>query len=245
MASYLTGVPVVYGIKPHEDSVTQLHPLGTLGFTNDGRTYRYANNAGSSALDPGKICVAADITTNHEDRAVNTFAIGDISLTIGIGGTAITSNEYDEGFVVITDDDGQGIAYSIKSHETSSVGSVDIIVTLNDPIVIAAIDNTTVTLVRNKYRDIVVSNGTQTDLPVGVPNVTIAIDSFGWVQTGGLCSVLVGSNDTEVGTPVTLDASTNGGLEGLDAVAEPQVAIQLAGVGADVGEYGTFELTLD
>ncbi|KKN59581.1 hypothetical protein LCGC14_0540440 [marine sediment metagenome] len=244
MASFLTGVPVAYGIKPHEDSTTQLHPLGTLGFTNDGRIYRYAQ-AASTALDPGKLTVAADIETNHEDRDVNTFAIGDTVITVSLGGTAVTANEYDEGFLNITDATGQGIAYSIKAHQVSSAGSEDITVTLNDPIVIAAEAATTATLVRNKYRDIVVSDTTQTDLPTGVPNVTIASDAFGWVQTGGLCSILVDSNDTEVGTPVTIGAGTNGGVEGLDAIAEPAVGVQPAGVGADVGEYGVFELTLD
>lgn len=244
MASFLTGVPVVYGIKPHEDTTTQLHPLGTLGFTNDGRAYRYSQAAGT-ALSPGQICIAADITSAHEDIAVNTFAIGDTSMTVTLGGTAVTANEYDEGFVNVTDANGQGIAYSIKAHQTSSAGSEDIVITLNDLIVIAAEASTTVTLVRNKYRDILVSSGSQTDLPTGVPNVTIAIDAFGWLQTGGLCSVLVGSNNTEVGTPVTFDASTSGGLEGRDAVAEPEIAVQPAGAGADVGEYGVFELTLD
>ena len=245
MSTIFSGVPVAYGIKPHESGTTQLHALGTIGMTNDGRTYRYAQNAGSSALDPGKLTVAADIETNHEDRDVNTFSIGDINLTVSLGGTAVTANEYDEGYVVITDATGQGIAYSIKSHDVSSAGSEDITVVLNDPIVVAAEASTTVTLVRNKYRDIVISDTTQTDLPTGVPNVAVAVNAFGWIQTGGLCSILVDSNDTEVGTPITIGAGTNGGVEGLDGIAEPAVGVQPAGVGADTGEYGTFELSLD
>ena len=237
-----TGAPVIYGINPFEDSTEQKHPLGSVGVTNDGRTYRYSQAAGT-ALEQGLLCIAADITTNHEDLAVNTAAIGDKTITVTLGATAITGNEYDEGFVNVTDELGQGTMYRIKSCPATALSS-DVIITLEDPIRVAFAAATTVTLVRNKYRDILVSDGTITDLPVGVPNAQIAGDAYGWVQTGGYCSILVDNSDTTPGVEITVGDTTTGGVE-TRATTEICVGIQPAGVGADAGEYGVFELTLD
>jgi len=237
-----TGIPVIYGISPHETSATPLHQLGVKGVTSDGRKYRYAQ-AGGADLAPGLLTMATDVTTNHEDLAVNTFAVGDKQITVTVGATAITANEYEEGFVNITDEAGQGIMYKI-AHCPATAGTADIVITLAEPIVVAAAAATTVTLYRNKYRDIIVTDGTITDLPVGVPNVTIAEDYYGWVQTGGPCSILVGAGDTTPGAEITIDDTTAGGVE-TRATTEICIGIQPAGVGADIGEYGVFELTLD
>lgn len=240
----MTGLPVVYAIKPHEQSTDQRHSLGTMGFTNDGRTYRYVN-AGGSDLDPGKLTIAVDITSDHEDIAVNTFGIGDTTLTVTLGGTAITANEYDEGFVNIISSTGLGTMYSIKSHPISA-GSEDIVITLNEPIVVVAASGTKVTLVRNKYRDIIVSDGTLADLPVGVPNVIISSDAFGWVQTGGLCAVLNDGTTTVVaGKPVTIGDVTSGAVEDIAAATENRVGIVPAGAVGATTEYVSINLTLD
>lgn len=239
----LTGLPQIFGIKPHESSTEQKHPLGTKGVTSDGRTYRYAQAAGT-ALGPGLLAVAPDITADHEDLVVNTFAVGDKTITVTLASTAIVGNEYEEGFVNVTDAAGQGIMYRVKNVPTADA-SASVIIVLEEPIVVAAEAATTVTLYRNKFRDIVVSNGTQADLPVGVPNVTIAVDSYGWVQTGGPCSILVDSNDTTAGGPITIGDNGSGAVETLNAATEVLVGTQPVGANADTGEYGIYELQLD
>lgn len=238
-------MPVIYGIHPHKTSTEQKHPLGSLGLMNDGRAYRYCQNAGSSGLNPGQLSVAPDVTANHEDRDVNSFLVGDRSITIAIGATAITGNEYQEGFVNITDETGQGIMYKIKNIPTSS-GSETITVDLEEPIRVTAVAATTATLYRNKYRDVVISDGTLTDVPVGVPNVTISTDDYGWLQVGGPCSVLNDASTTVVaGQPVTIGQATNGAVEVIAAATEPTVGICPAGAVGATGEYVVVELTIN
>jgi len=242
----MTGAPVIYGINPHTASSDQKHPLGTMGVTNDGRTYRYAQNAGSNALSPGKLCQAPDITGHHEDRPVNSFLVNDKTMSVALGATAITGNEYEEGFVNVTDETGEGIMYKIKScPPTDSSGTV--LIELAEPIIVAAHADATVTLYRNKYRDIVITAqaSDQAVLPVGVPNVTIAADYYGWIQTGGPCSILIDSQEITVGKPITVGSAVDGAVESLNAATEPPVGFNPAGVDADAGEYGVFELTLD
>jgi len=239
----LTSIPVIYGIVPHENSEDQKHQLGVKGVTSDGRIYRYAQNAGTK-ITLGKLAVAPDITALHEDRDVNTFAVGDTSITVTLGATAITGNEYEEGFVNITDETGQGIMYKIANCPATGA-SEDVVIRLAEPIRVAAVAATTVTLYRNKYRDIVVSDGNQIDMPVGVPNVDLPANYYGWIQTGGPCSILVDTNDTTATQGITIGDTEAGAVETRDAIAEPIVGIQPAGDNADAGEYGVYELTLD
>lgn len=239
----LTGAPVIYGIVPHETSSVAQHQLGVKGVTSDGRTYRYAQ-CGDTDIGPGLVVVAPDITGNHEDRDVNTFAVGDTNITVSIGATAIVGNEYEEGFVFIIDETGQGIAYKIANCPPTAINS-DVVIRLAEPIRVAAVAATTVTLYRNKYRDVVVSDGDQIDMPVGVPNVALAADYYGWIQTRGPCSILVDGNDTTASQGITIGDTTPGAVETWDAIAEPYIGIQPIGNNSDTTEYGVYELRLD
>ena len=239
----LSGGATVFGIRPHASGSVPLHNLGTRGETPDGRIYRYAN-AGGTGLAAGGLCIAVDIEAQHEDLAVNTAAVGDKTLTVTLGSTAIAANEYDGGYVNVTDEDGQGIMYQIDSAPETALSN-DVVIQLHDPIAVAFVANTTVTLFRNKYKDVIVSDGTQADLPVGVPNVIISANEFGWLQTGGPCSIEVDSNDTTVGAPITIGDNGSGAVETLNAATEVLVGIQPKGSGADTGEFGIFILQLD
>ena len=237
-------MPVIYGIHPHKASSEQKHPLGSLGLMNDGRAYRYAK-AGGLDLSPGKLCISTDLVTNHEDLAVNTFKVGDRNIDVTVGGTAISAYDYDEGFVNITDGTGEGIMYKIK-HCPATSGSEAVTIELTEPIRVTAVDATTVTLYKNKYRDVIVSASSKVDIPVGVPNVTIATTYYGWLQTKGPCSVLNDETTTvAVGQPVTIGAVTVGAVEVIAAVTEPIVGMVPAGALGDTEEYVVIELTLD
>jgi len=241
----LFGVPAIYGINPYSTDTRTVpeHNLGALGFTDDGRTYRYSQAAGT-ALVTANLQVAADIETQHEDLAVNTFAVGDKTITVTLGSTAITGNEYQEGFVNVIDQLGEGIMYGIKSAPATAL-STDVIILLDHPIVVAAEATTTVTLVRNKYRDIVISDTTQADLPVGVTQVAWSANEFGFLQTGGFASILVDSNDTVAGQPITIGGAVNGAVETHNAATEVTVGMQPVGANSDAGEHGAYILTLD
>ena len=242
--SSLSGLPVIYGIDPKSTETVPQHQLGSLGFTADGRKFRYTNAAGT-AIAVGKLCIAVDITTNHEDLAVNTASVGDRTLDITLGGTAVAAGEYEEGFVIVTDGTAEGEVYAIKAAPAQSSGSGTFTPTLEEPIRVAFEAATTVTLVRNKYRDVIISNGTQADLPVGVTPTAVGADDFFWAQTGGWACILVDTSDTVVGQPITIGDNDNGAVTTHNAATEVLVGMQPAGVGADAGEHGAFWLTLD
>lgn len=238
----LEGLPHVYGIHPHETSEDQKHDLGTKGISADGRVYRYAQN-GDVAIGPGLLCVAPDITALHEDIVVSTVAIGGTTIVVAAG-AAVVAGEYEEGFLNLTDGTAQGIMYAIANCPAiAAAGNVTI--RLAEPIRVATITgDTTGTLYRNKYRFLRVSDVDQIDMPVGVMNVTLPIDYYGWLQVKGPCSILTDSTDTTPGEYIT-NGDTEAGAVETWTVADPIVGIQPIGNNADIGEYGSYELMLD
>jgi hypothetical protein len=227
-------------------SETPKFQLGAIAKTVDGRVYRYAKNGGT-ALAAGKLTVAGAgflAQDNHADIAVNTAVKGDESVTVTLGATAATADEYAGGYLVVNDDTGEGISYKISGHAAAD-SAASLVVNLEDPIQVAFAANTTVTLTKNKYSEVVIATGgTQTDVPTGVPNVAVTASYYCWLQTGGVCAVLQsGTNTPTKGEPVTIGEATNGTVSGRDAIAEP-----LVGIGLDTatsGEYNPVYLKLD
>lgn len=236
----LSGAVQIFASDVHSTSTSALHPLGTLGFTSDGRKYRYGG-AGGADLDPGKLVVAATQAANHENMACAAAAIGATSVTVTLGATAATANQYAGGYLVINDVTGEGIAYLVSGHPAAdSAGSLT--VSLAEPITVALDANSQASLVLNPYKSTVISATDQADMPIGVPNVTIASGSYGWIQSCGVAAVWADETVT-AGRAVTIGTGTAGQVETLDGAGEPQVGIALQA--AVDTEYRAVYLTID
>lgn len=224
--------------------VTSENPRAKLGEkvrTADGRIYRYAK-AGATALDPGKLTVAATPVANHQNIAVAAAAaVGDTSVTVTLGATAATAGQYAEGYMVVNDADGEGIAYKVSTNAAAD-GSESCVVTLEDPIKVALTTSSEVSLVYNVYDNVVISAVDQADVVVGVPNVSVAANYYFWAQTGGPCAILADEVIAQ-GAAATIGSSTAGSVETLDAVAEPIVGHAI--VAAVDTEYRAVNLCLD
>lgn len=244
----LSGTPNIFSFNPQTTSTTPLHQLGAKGVAADGRIYRYGQ-AASTGIATGKLCVAPAITTNHEDNAfASAGVVGATVLSITVGATEVAANEYVEGYLVVVDDTGEGHTHKIVRHETSTSGGEAVEFEIAGPgLAEATTTSTTVTLVRNPYKDVVIATGgTQTDIPVGVTPVAFAADEYGWFQTGGYAAVLTsGTNTATAGEPVTIGEATNGTVSGRDAVAEPLVGIAATTVNATNGEHNVYYLLID
>jgi len=221
------------------DSSAQL-PVGTLGETTDGRKYRYAS-AGGADLDPGKLTVAATQLANHENMTPAVTAIGATKVTVTLGATAATANFYANGYLVVNDVTGEGIAYRVTGHPAAD-SAATLVVTIAEPITVALDATSQVSLVANPYKTVVISATDQADMPVGVPNVTISSGEYGWIQTGGVASVWADEAIT-AGLAVTTGTGTAGQVEAKDGAGEPQVGVALQ-TAVDT-EYRAINLTID
>lgn len=243
-----SGDPTIFGIDPYSESSTPVHNVGVKGVSADGRIFRYAK-ANAVALSVGRLCVAADVTANHEDITVaRTHAVGVTSIILDIGGTAVDANDYDNGYLVINDDAGEGHTYLIKSHGSSSAGSEEVTFVISPGLVVGTtIDVSDATIIRNPHREILQSNGNQNDVPIGITPIAITADFFFWVQTGGVCAVLTdGTIATTAGQPVTIGAATSGAVEVVAAVTDSIVGEAFVGFTPTTdGEHNPILLTLD
>ena len=186
----LTSNSVVREQDFRDISSTKQCSLGVKAETADGRIYRYGL-AGAANLAAGKMNVAAADVDNHINVNVQTSGVaGDMFIKATLGATAATLNQYQDGFAVVNDATGEGIAYKISGH--NAVGSAGVITAyLAEPLKAAITATTTqVSFVANAYSGVIVNPGAIAHRPVGVNNVAVTAAYYGWFQTGGECAVL-------------------------------------------------------
>lgn len=167
--------------------------LGTKAVTRDGKVYRWTSN-GAVALVEGKTTTGVARVANHANLALTStsnIAVGSLVISVTLGGTAATADQYADGYATINDGTGVGQSYLIvgNSAQTSTTGSVDLY--LAEPVTVAlVIASTKVTLIQNPNANVVVTPAVVTNPIAGVPNVPVAASSYFWAQTRGMAGVL-------------------------------------------------------
>lgn len=212
MASILTGNPQVAAQPIFSSSSIAMHALGEKMVTPDGRAFRYAK-CGGTALVPGKLYQAPAELTNHQNVEPNaTFAIGATSVTVTLGATAATANQYSGGYLVVTITPGQGYQYLITSHPAADA-SATLTLTLADPLLVALTASSNVDLVSNPYNAVIINPTTASSCVVGAAVYPVAASEFGWLQVSGVCPLLVDDQTVAVGTNVAASNQAAGAIE--------------------------------
>lgn len=200
-------------------SSSQLHVLGSIGETADGRVYRYAK-AGASNLVAGNLQVNADVDSNVVNKAATAAsAIGSFSVAFTAGGSQ-TLDAYKDGMLVVNDATGEGIAYAVRGNTSGTA----VTVALKEPIVVALTTSSEVTLKKNTWDSTVISATDQADQAVGVANTAVTAAYYYWVQTRGEASVLA-DEAVAKGLALTIGTGTAGAVEALDAAGEHQIGV--------------------
>jgi hypothetical protein len=228
----LSGAITVVGQALYSSSSYKAHNLGELVFTNDGRAFRYAK-AGGTTLVPGKLQQASAEVTANQDVAIAAAAIGAIQI-VTTGTLTVTANQYAEGWAVVCDDTGEGYQYKIKGHAAATAAVVTF--NLEDSIIVALTTSTTIDFVANPYSAIIVNPTTLTSTPVGVAVYPVVNAEFGWLQVGGVATILAdGAN--AVGSDLVASNGVAGAVE--DAASSgAQPIVGTAVTGAADTEYG-------
>ncbi len=236
MSTQLTGAIVVAAQALHSESSTALHDLGSLIHSNDGRSYRYCK-AGVTALVAGKLQQSsAEDTTNFQNLTCAVSSAGATSITT-TSTVTLTVNQLAGALLTVTAaTTGAGFLYKVKSHAAATAAVVTF--NLEDPVVVATTGTVTVDLAPNAYSAIIVNPTTATSAPVGVAVYNITAAYFGWLQTGGVASILNDAAST-VGTNVSASNATAGAVE---AAVTAQAAIGTALTGIATTEYGLVKL---
>lgn len=192
-------------------SPTRLEQIGAVAMTEDGRIFRYAQ-AGASALAAGQIVVAAALASNSTAlvipaQAASNLAVNSLQLVVTNGATAVTQNQFAEGFVEVL---GTGGGYSVRiAGNTAAAASGAITLTLGEPLVGALVAGTnTVNLTASPYVGAIAS--TTASLPVGVVRTAIPANNFGWLQTYGQ-ALISATGAIAKGASISVDTATTAG----------------------------------
>lgn len=224
-----------------EDTVKNAS-FGAKASTADGRTYRYCK-AGASALVAGKVFDGPASVANHKNVTCAVAAVGASSITVTLGATAATANQYADGVIVINDVTGQGFTYGIKSHPAADSAATLKLTLHADETVLEALDATSqASLVANRYNGVIIHAATETGVPVGVAIKDITAASYGWIQTGGPVACLSDATVGTIGSSVAASASTDGACTIGDGILAP---IGYADQLMVSTEYNPITLTID
>ena len=192
----------------YTESETQMLRLGSmlqLGL----RRYAYCK-AGAVALTAGTGLQASAPVANHLNCTVSAaVAAGVKVVTPTMGATAVTANQYAEGFLHCNDVSPEGETYLVKSNPAALSGATCAF-TLYDGIATAMTTSSQVTLTANPLNAVLIApNGALTAPFVGVAPIDVTASYFFWLQVGGPAAVLT-QGTVVIGQPVGLGGTADG-----------------------------------
>jgi hypothetical protein len=216
------GAPLEIGSTSVDLSLSTL--TGARFDAADGREFVLVQNAGT-ALASGRLIQGPAEIANHKNLATSTQAIGSTSVTVTLGGTAVTANQYAGGYVVFNAGTGIGQTLKISSHPAQSSTSGTVVLSLEDVIQVAtSSSDTKSTLVLPPYGSAngatVATSGVivcPTTLTGSIAGVTIhpiaastaTVPVYGLIQTKGLVGCL-----NDAGTAIGLDVMRSSNTAG-------------------------------
>lgn len=190
--------------------------VGQKFVSADGREFTLVFN-GASATAAGKLYQAPATIANHQNLATatavaSTVSVPNFTVTVTLGATAVTANQYARGYVVINAGTGAGQTFEIASHPAANA-SAALTLTLADPIVSALnVSDTKSCLIAHQDNGVIISPTTATGRTAGVSLYAFAAGTFGYLQTKGPVACLCDSVGAAVGTAISPSAATPGAI---------------------------------
>ena len=189
------------------------YPIGTVGYLQDGRRYRFAK-CGGSTLVVGNVIAAQAPLSNHTGRTGIATALGATTTSFVLGATAVTADQYKDGYVTVSVAPGSGQVYRIASHAAvAQSGTFAVPFAAGNVIRGAAITTTSrLDLVPNPYKAVI--QAPVTTLTSAVVGVAVSAPTAGqhcWIQTTGAASVLT-SGTVIIGEQVVSPAGAAGAV---------------------------------
>lgn len=188
LRTQLTGAVTVAAQGVHESKSSALHNIGEYVVTNDGRGYRYCENAGTAQVVGKLYQAAAEDTTNEQEITITNAAINDETI-VSTDTVTLAADLLAGGFLLVSEGTlGIGQLYKLSGNTAASTAVVTF--NLAEPVRVATTGTCKVDVKKNPYKDVVVAPTTASSGPVGVAQHTIAADEFGWIQTHGIAGIL-------------------------------------------------------
>ena len=174
-------VNIPWGAEKATTTTKREHPLGAVGMTPDGRCFRWA--FAGEAIGAGQLVMQKGAVANHDmDLATAAAAaVGATTITVTLGATAATKDQYEDGAIYINDGAGEGHLYAIREHPAADA-SASLVVTLHETVREALTTGTSLSgLIENDYKDVEIYDADDIDGPaLGEAPTEVANDEYFW-----------------------------------------------------------------
>lgn len=223
-----------------DESSTQRHALGCLRYTEDGRAFRYAK--AGEALSPGKVGQTVAATALHVKQACAVTAAGTKRIALTVGATAVTADQYKDGYLQIYDGNttGLGMQYRIETNTACDASGVTY-VTLETPLKYALTAADYYSLLANPWSS-VTHNASLAHGCAGVVPRPVTNGYYFWIQTGGVACVLNDGN-TALGS-IIVTSATEGAVKTMAAYDSGAIGYTIAFANV-TAKYNPVMLSID
>lgn len=196
---------------------TFLTELGTRWDLEDGREAVLVL-AGASNLAQGKLMQDAALIANHQNLVTTAFQAyantgnTPATVTVTLGGTAATVNQYQLGYAVVTAGTGLGQTLQIASHPAQATTTGALVITLADAPNVALDTTSTISLVPLPGFNVIINPITPTNVPRGVTLYPITAGNYGFLLSKGTNSCLIDTSAPAAGKPISPSSVTAGAV---------------------------------
>ena len=199
------------------------HPLGTRGYTRDGRVFRYSR-AGATALTVGKLMQSAvahaDFKQDKDPATSTAPSTGSRTVTVQYSATATTiaANYFADGYLYVDDGTGEGQLVQLSGNSVpdcttaNTSGNIDVYLREDQYFTVAPTTACEISLTKNKYDYLVIrpaAHASRTGVPTGVTPRAVTELYYFWLQTWGPCPCIT-SGTVIIGNPVCDSSCTLG-----------------------------------
>lgn len=204
----------------------QKYPLGTRGYTRDGRVFRFALNGGV-ALAVGRLVQSEAVPTFADDQTINTAG----TVTSGATKCALlfstnvastgknTANYYNEGYMFVNDGQGEGQLVRIWKHESftsdTAMGVSTIQFMPGDELTTRVSTASEIGVIANPYQRVIIPANAVSGIILGIAPRHVDASDYFWLQTWGPSTCLVFSTNSNIpaaGFPAVQAATTVGSV---------------------------------
>ncbi len=215
MSQFPTVVQLKYG-EEKESHSAKVFELGTRGTLPDGREFAFAHCSSTAALNIGQMCVQKAL--GHTAQVVSwtgSAAVGATTVIVTTSATgAVTANQYQDGYLWVFSDNGQGYTHKVKANNSAAVSSTCTFTLYPyDPVkVLIKAASSKIGLRENEFADVLTRGAAteQVGLLAGVPANSVAADQYFWVQRKGPVAVFASDTVGLMGEPAACGSAEAG-----------------------------------
>lgn len=192
--------------------------LGSRWDLSDGRVVALGQPATGTTVAEGKLYQNAALIADHQNcdvTAVTTYsANGNVpaAVTITLGATAVTANQYAGGYLAVVDGAGEGQLLKIASHPAANLSATCKFTLEDGPATALSTSTSECSLVPATGNSLIIMPTTPSNTVFGLAMYPIAAGSYGFFLVQGIGNALGDATTPAVGCAISWSAATAGAI---------------------------------